>query len=68
MTTDPALFETVPQEPLRKGEQVIVLTMWGPERALVLGVHCDDFPMAKLLTTSGDTISVAIARVKRDEP
>lgn len=68
MTTDvdPPLFDVQPQEPLRRGDAVIVQTMWGEERAFVLGVRYeDDFPMAHLKTPSGDEISVSIARVSR---
>jgi hypothetical protein len=64
----PALFDVEPQEPLRRGDHVIVQTMWGDERALVLGVYRDrdtDFPMAHLKTPSGDQISISVARVSR---
>lgn len=63
---EPALFEATPVPRLHVGEWVTVQTMWGDEPAKVLAVFYDDgHPTVKLLTTSGDTISVSVARVTR---
>jgi hypothetical protein len=63
----PALFDVEPSPPLHVSQDVTVRTMWGDEKARVLAVFHDQdgHPMVKLLTNSGDSISVSVARIVR---
>lgn len=70
MTTDDTpLFDVSPMARLASGDDVWLETMWGRERCTVVKVHHDQdgFPMATLVTRSGDRISVNIARIDRKE-
>lgn len=61
-----ALFDHVLLPHLVAGDRVLVRTIWGEEKCRVVGTHFEDgFPMVKLTTGWGDTISVNVAAVKR---
>lgn len=65
MSEEP-LFDADLLPHLVKGDRVLVRTIWGEEKCLVVDVHREDgFPMVKLTTGWGDTISVNVASVRR---
>lgn len=66
MDDTPPLFDVDPSPRLAKGDRVLVQTMWGEERAMVLRViYEDNFPLVQVETPSGDRISISVARVTR---
>lgn len=68
MTEEEALFPVVPSARLRRGDRVRIQTIWGTELCEVVRVTADvdHFPMVLLRTSSGDRVSINIARVEVD--
>lgn len=59
------LFEIEPSPKLVKGDKVTIQTIWGTEPATVVDVlDGEPYPMVKVTTKHGDTISIDVARVR----
>lgn len=66
MNDEEGLFEMEALPPLQPGDEVSLMTMFGRESCRVVALdEVDGFPLAKVCTPSGDTITVNVAYLDR---
>jgi len=67
---DDGLFPPPPAEVIRKGDTVVVRTIWGEEPCRVEDVRSDrdGWPIVTVTSRSGDRMTVSRAIVARSDP